>query len=70
VIDDLERINVPTLIIWGADDARYKSGCEYMASKIPNAELVTVEGVGHAVNLFQPAVFNDAVVAFLRKHGL
>jgi pimeloyl-ACP methyl ester carboxylesterase len=70
VIDDLERINVPTLIIWGADDARYKSGCEYMASKIPNAELVTVEGAGHAVNLFQPAVFNDAVVAFLRKHGL
>jgi pimeloyl-ACP methyl ester carboxylesterase len=70
VIDNLERIDVPTLIIWGADDARYKSGCEYMASKIPGAELVTVEGAGHAVNLYQPAVFNEAVVGFLRSHRL
>jgi pimeloyl-ACP methyl ester carboxylesterase len=70
VIDHLESIDVPTLIIWGVDDARYKSGCEYMASKIPNARLVTVEGAGHAVNLYQPAIFNDAVLQFLRENGI
>jgi pimeloyl-ACP methyl ester carboxylesterase len=70
VMDNLEHINVPTLIVWGADDARYKSGCEYMASKIPNAELLTVEGAGHAVNLYQPAIFNEAVLSFLKKHAL
>jgi pimeloyl-ACP methyl ester carboxylesterase len=70
VIDHLESIDVPTLIVWGADDARYKSGCEYMASKIPNARLVTVEGAGHAVNLYQPAIFNDAVLQFLRENGI
>lgn len=70
VIDHLDTIAVPTLVIWGADDARYKSGCEYMASKIPGAELVTVEGAAHAVNLYQPAAFNEAVLQFLRANGI
>ena len=70
VIDNLGSLDVPTLIVWGADDARYKSGCEYMASKIPNARLVTVEGAGHAVNLYQPAIFNEAVLHFLRDNGI
>ena len=70
VMDNLERIDVPTLIIWGADDARYKSGCQYMASKIPNAHLVTIDGAGHAVNLYQPQRFNQAVLEFLRDNGI
>ena len=70
VMENLEKIAVPTLVIWGADDQRYRSGCEYMASKIPGAKLVTVEGAGHAVNLFQPEKFNQAVLAFLREHGI
>lgn len=70
VMEHLEQIAVPTLIIWGADDARYQSGCEYMASKIPGAEFVKVEGAAHAVNLFQPEKFNDAVRGFLRAHGM
>lgn len=70
VIDHLDSIAVPTLIIWGADDARYQSGCAYMASKIPGSRLVTVEGAGHAVNLFQPEKFNAAVLAFLRESGI
>jgi pimeloyl-ACP methyl ester carboxylesterase len=70
VIDNLDAIDVPTLIIWGADDARYKSGCEYMAAKIPHARLVTVEGAGHAVNLYQPEIFNRAVMQFLGDHGI
>ena len=70
VIDNLDTIDVPTLIVWGADDARYQSGCQYMASKIPGARLVTVDGAGHAVNLYQPDVFNDAVVQFLRDNGI
>jgi pimeloyl-ACP methyl ester carboxylesterase len=41
-----------------------------MAAKIPDARLVTVEGAGHAVNLYQPDVFNETVLAFLREHGI
>src|SRR2546425_398602 len=54
VMEHLEEIDVPTLIILGADDARYKAGGDYMASKIPNAHKVVIEGAAHAVNLYQP----------------
>jgi pimeloyl-ACP methyl ester carboxylesterase len=65
VMEHLEEIDVPTLIILGADDARYKAGGDYMASKIPNARKVVIEGAAHAVNLYQPEKFNEAVLDFL-----
>ena len=68
VMDNIERIDVPALVIWGADDQRYKSGCEYLAAKIPGAELAVIEGAAHAVNLYQPERFNETVRAFLKKN--
>jgi len=70
VMENLERIEVPTLVIQGADDERYKAGCEYMAAKIPGARLVVIEKAGHAVNLYQPELFNAAVLDFLRDNGI
>jgi pimeloyl-ACP methyl ester carboxylesterase len=70
VMEHLEEIRVPTLVVWGADDQRYKAGCEYIAAKVPGAELAVVEGAGHAVNLFQPERFNAIVLDFLRRHSL
>jgi len=70
VIGAIDKIDVPVLVVWGADDQRYKAGCEYIASKAPHARLVTIEGAGHAVNLYQPDAFNAAVLAFLRESGL
>lgn len=70
VMEHLEQIDVPTLIVLGADDERYKAGGEYMASKIPNARKVVIAQAGHAVNLYQPQAFNEAVLAFLRENGI
>lgn len=70
VMEHLEQIDVPTLLVLGADDARYKGGMEYLAAKVPGAKLVVVEQAGHAVNLYQPDAFNAAVVAFLRDNAL
>ena len=70
VMEHLEEIAVPTLLVWGADDQRYQSGIDYMASKIPNARKVVIEGAGHAVNLFQPEAFNSAVLQFLTEHNI
>lgn len=70
VMEHLEQIDVPTLVIQGADDERYKAGCEYMAAKIPNARKVVIENAGHAVNLYQPEQFNAAVLDFLRDNGI
>lgn len=70
VMEHLEQIDIPTLLVWGADDERYKSGIDYMAAKIPGARRVVIEQAGHAVNLYQPEAFNAAAVAFLRDNGL
>jgi pimeloyl-ACP methyl ester carboxylesterase len=70
VMENLEKITVPTLLVLGADDARYKGGMEYLASKVPGARLVVVEEAGHAVNLYQPDAFNAAVAAFLKDNSL
>jgi pimeloyl-ACP methyl ester carboxylesterase len=70
VINHIDQIDVPVLIVWGADDQRYKSGCEYIAAKAPKAQLVTIEGAAHAVNLYQPEKFNEAVLAFLKANDL
>ena len=70
VMEHLDQISVPTLVIWGTDDQRYKSGCEYIAAKVPGAKFLTIEGAAHAVNLYQPAAFNTAVSDFLTANGM
>jgi pimeloyl-ACP methyl ester carboxylesterase len=65
VIESLESITVPTLIIVGANDTPFLAGTDYMASKIPNARKVVIPDAGHAANIDQPAAFNEAVLSFL-----
>ncbi|HYM16079.1 MAG TPA: alpha/beta hydrolase [Dehalococcoidia bacterium] len=70
VMEHLEQIAVPTLLVLGADDERYKAGGDYMAAKIPNARKVVIEGAAHAVNLYQPEQFNAALLQFLKDNDL
>ena len=65
VIENLEKINVPTLIVVGANDTPYLAGTEYMEKKIPNARRVVIPDAGHSSNMDQPKVFNETVLAFL-----
>jgi pimeloyl-ACP methyl ester carboxylesterase len=67
VIDSLEKIAVPTLIVVGAEDEPFLKPTDYMAAKIPNAVKKVLPAAGHAVNLDQPDVFNDVVLSFLDK---
>ena len=70
VMENIEKIDVPVLVVWGADDERYKSGCDYLAAKVPNAQLAVIEQAGHAVNLYQPEKFNETVLHFLHANAL
>jgi pimeloyl-ACP methyl ester carboxylesterase len=65
VIDSLPGIAVPTLVLVGADDAQFIAPTDYMAAKIPGATKVVIPGAGHAANIDQPALFNEAVSEFL-----
>jgi pimeloyl-ACP methyl ester carboxylesterase len=69
VIESLPTIEVPSLIVVGAEDKPFLAASDYMAAKIPGAQKVVVPAAGHAVNLDQPAAFNEAVGRFLDTLG-
>ena len=65
VIQSLDKVRVPTLVLVGAEDKNFLAATDYMAAKIPGALKVVVPGAGHAANLHQPAAFNFAMGEFL-----
>jgi 2-succinyl-6-hydroxy-2,4-cyclohexadiene-1-carboxylate synthase len=65
--DRLAWLEVPTLLIAGALDAKYRALAYQMAAALPNARAVIVPGVGHAVHLEQPQSFAKNVLEFLSK---
>lgn len=66
----LEKLGVPTLVITGDEDRVYPLELtRRMASRIPGAELVVLEGCGHLSNLEQPEQFNAALLDFLKRHS-
>jgi pimeloyl-ACP methyl ester carboxylesterase len=65
VINSLASIQVPALVIVGADDTPFLAAADYMAAKILHAEKVVIAGAGHASNIDQPEIFNLAVAGFL-----
>jgi len=65
VIDSLPHIKIPALVVVGADDKPFLTASIYMARKIPRARRVVIPNAGHAVNIDQPILFNEAVVSFL-----
>jgi len=65
----LPSINVPTLVIVGAEDiVTPPSASEFLAKNIPGASLVTIPGAGHLTNLERPVAFNSTLEEFLSRH--
>lgn len=67
VIQSLDGIKVPTLVLVGANDTNFLAATDYMAAKIKGSTKAVIPEAGHAANLHQPALFNQAVEAFLAK---
>ena len=65
VIDGLESIAVPVLLLVGEQDTPFRNGIDYMANKIANAEKHVFPGAGHGVNIEQPEAVNAAIGPFL-----
>jgi pimeloyl-ACP methyl ester carboxylesterase len=67
VYDSLPAIKVPTLILVGANDGAFLGAADLMERKIPGAVKQVIPDAGHAANMDQPQIVNDAVLAFLEK---
>jgi 3-oxoadipate enol-lactonase len=67
--DALKNISVPTLVLSGSKDKNAPAPMmAKMASCIPSATYVELEGAGHLVNLERPGEFNAALDRFLKAN--
>jgi 3-oxoadipate enol-lactonase len=65
----LKDIAVPTLVVSGSKDKNAPAPMmAKMASYIPSATYVEVEGAGHLVNLERPSIFNATLDRFLKTN--
>jgi 2-succinyl-6-hydroxy-2,4-cyclohexadiene-1-carboxylate synthase len=63
----LPTLRVPTLVIAGAQDAKFVALGERLAATIPDAELAIIDGAGHTVHLEQPERFLAALLPWLHR---
>lgn len=62
--EELGRLEVPTLVLAGADDLRFAAAGTRMARALPAGVLSLVPGAGHAAHLQQPALTARIVEQF------
>ncbi|MEX2431566.1 MAG: alpha/beta hydrolase [Dehalococcoidia bacterium] len=62
---ELARLQVPTLIVTGDEDDPCLEPSLFLKRVIPRSGLVVLPQTGHACNIEEPALFNQAVAEFL-----
>jgi pimeloyl-ACP methyl ester carboxylesterase len=65
LVEDMKRLEVPTLIMTGDEDEPCLNACLFMKRTIPAAGLVVIPKSGHTLNLEEPDLFNRAIQDFL-----
>jgi pimeloyl-ACP methyl ester carboxylesterase len=64
--DQLSQIGCPVLVVHGDDDALSPlANATALASGLPAAELLVLEGIGHSPNVECSSAFNAAIEAFV-----
>ncbi len=65
LIEELNVIQCPTLILVGENDTHYLVEAELLERTILNAKRVVMSGVGHPMTVQDPKAFETEVMAFL-----
>ncbi len=67
----LPEIGVPALVIGGGGDGLMPvDNSRTLASRIPGAELVTLQGKGHLISVEAPEAVNRVILDFLKRHPM
>ena len=69
VVERLEEIGCPTLLISAEHDYFPSPEEEGYLSRIPDGRMVLIEGAGHAVPAEKPVIFNTLIGEFLEELG-
>jgi 2-succinyl-6-hydroxy-2,4-cyclohexadiene-1-carboxylate synthase len=64
---EMRRLQMPVLVVAGANDPRYVAHGVKIARLVPNATLSLVPGAGHACHLEQPSITASIVISWLRS---
>ncbi|TME37183.1 MAG: hypothetical protein E6I75_08595 [Chloroflexi bacterium] len=64
--DELRKLRLLTLIAIGDEDEPCVDVAVFLKRVLPSAGLLVLPQSGHTINLEEPAVFNSAVLEFLR----
>jgi pimeloyl-ACP methyl ester carboxylesterase len=67
LVEPMRRLEVPTLIMTGDEDDPCLEPGILMKRTIPTAALVVLPNTGHAVNLEEPALFNQTCADFFHQ---
>lgn len=66
---EVEKLNIPTLIMWGAEDAFQPIGYgARLAAAMPRARFEKVDGAGHFLPEDDPAIVARLINDFVRSH--
>lgn len=66
--DNLPRLTMPTLIVWGDKDRSYRWGqVEYLWTHLPDASLAVIPGASHAAHVEKPEIFRLVLEDFLTR---
>ena len=65
-LDALHALDVPTLVIVGAQDAQFLEPCRAIAAAVPAARYAEIADAGHSPQFEQPDAWRAVLVDFLR----
>ena len=63
----LSSLTVPTLLVVGDEDVKFRAIAEAMSCRMANSTLAIIPQAGHAVHLENPTAFNARVLGFLKE---
>lgn len=67
LLDDMKKIDVPTLIVTGDEDDPCLEPALLMKRNIPTSGLVVLPHSGHTINIEEPEAFNRALLEFFMR---
>ena len=65
-LEALRALDVPTLVIVGAQDAQFLAPCRAIAAAVPAARYAEIADAGHSPQFEQPDAWRAVLVDFLR----
>ena len=67
VMENITKIDKPTLVIVGSEDRRFVGAKDYLVKKIEGAEGLEIAGAKHSVHQSHPTEVQAAILNFLNK---